>query len=173
MLSCSNPSRMYFRMTCEEGMCLSPSSLPSRAWGKAYIFEVCRERDPRASRVREKNMCNKEQEANTWWCIANLVCASWPWGDAASSLATWCVYEQFSSVAQSWPTLCNSMDCSTPRLPVCHQLPELHQTHVHWINNATQPSYLPSLLLLPSIFPSIRVFPRESVLPIRWPKQAL
>ena len=38
---------------------------------------------------------------------------------------------QFSSVAQSCPTLCNPMDCSTPGLPVHHQLPEFTQTHVH------------------------------------------
>ena len=38
---------------------------------------------------------------------------------------------QFSSVAQSCPTLCDPMDCSTPGLPVHHQLPEFTQTHVH------------------------------------------
>ena len=38
---------------------------------------------------------------------------------------------QFSSVAQLCPTLCDCMDCSTPRLPVHHQLPEFTQTHVH------------------------------------------
>ena len=38
---------------------------------------------------------------------------------------------QFSSVAQSYPTLCDPMDCSTPGLPVHHQLPEVAQTHVH------------------------------------------
>ena len=152
-----------------------------------------------------------------------------------------------SSVAQSCPTLCNPMDCSTPGLPVHHQLPELAQTHVHWVGDAIQPSQpllspfpisfhsslflvfegicqkinifisvqslshvrlfahpltaacqaslsnnnsrslsklmsiesvMPSnhlilccpLLLLPSVFPSIRVFSNESVLPIRWPK---
>ena len=39
---------------------------------------------------------------------------------------------KFSSVAQSCPTLCDPMDCSTPGFPVYHQLPELTQTHVHW-----------------------------------------
>ena len=38
---------------------------------------------------------------------------------------------QFRSVAQSCPTLCDSMDCSIPGLPVHHQLPEFTQTHVH------------------------------------------
>ena len=78
---------------------------------------------------------------------------------------------QFSSVAQSCPTLCNPMDCSTPGFPVHHQFPEVTQTHVH-------ESVMPSnhlilcrpLLLLPSIFPSIRVFSSESVLCIKWPK---
>ena len=46
---------------------------------------------------------------------------------------------QFSSVTQSCPTLCNPMDCSTPGFPVYHQLPELAQTHVHWVSDAVQP----------------------------------
>ena len=52
---------------------------------------------------------------------------------------------QFSSVAQSCPTLCDPMDCSTPGFPVHHQLPEFTQTHVHWVSDAIQPSHpLPS-----------------------------
>ena len=47
----------------------------------------------------------------------------------------------FSSVTQSCLTLCSPMDCSTPRLPVHHQLPELTQTHVHWFGDAMQPSH--------------------------------
>ena len=47
----------------------------------------------------------------------------------------------FSSVAQSCPTLCDPMDCSTPCLPVHHQLPEFTQTHVHWVSDAIQPSH--------------------------------
>ena len=48
---------------------------------------------------------------------------------------------QFSSVAQSCPTLCNPMNLSTPGLPVHHQLPEFTQTHVHRIGDAIQPSH--------------------------------
>ena len=48
---------------------------------------------------------------------------------------------QFSSVAQSCPTLCKPMDCSMPGLPVHHQLPDLTQTHVCWVGNAIQPSH--------------------------------
>ena len=48
---------------------------------------------------------------------------------------------QFSSVAQSCPTLCDPMNCSMPGLPVHHQLPESTQTHVHWVGDAIQPSH--------------------------------
>ena len=78
---------------------------------------------------------------------------------------------QFSSVAQSCPTLWDLMGCSTPGFPVHHQLPELTQTHIHWVGDAIQHLILcHPFLLLPSIFPSIRVFSSESVLRIRWPK---
>ena len=78
---------------------------------------------------------------------------------------------QFSSFSQSCLTPCNPMDCSTPGLPVHHQLPELTPTYVHRIGEAIQPSHpLSSPLLLSSIFPSIRVFSNESALRIRWPK---
>ena len=63
------------------------------------------------------------------------------------------------------------MDYSMPGLPVHHQLPEFTQTHVHRVSDAIQPSHpLFTLLLLPAIFPSIRVFSNESALCIRWPK---
>ena len=48
---------------------------------------------------------------------------------------------QFSSVTQSCPTLCDPMNCSTPGLPVHHQVPEFTQTHVHWVSDAIQPSH--------------------------------
>ena len=78
---------------------------------------------------------------------------------------------QFSSVAQSCPTLCNPMNCSSPGLPVHHHLPEITQTHIHWVGDAIQPSILcRPLLLLSPILPSIRVFSNESALHMRWPK---
>ena len=62
------------------------------------------------------------------------------------------------------------MDCSTPDSPVLHSLPEFTHIHVHWIGDALQPSHpLSNLLLLPSFFPSVRVFSNESALRIRWP----
>ena len=63
------------------------------------------------------------------------------------------------------------MDCSTLGFPVHHQLPELTQTHFHWVTVPSNHLTLCCpLLLLPSIFPSIRVFSEESVLRIRWPE---
>ena len=75
---------------------------------------------------------------------------------------------QFSSVAQSCPTLCNPMKCSTPGFPNSQSLLKLMSIQ----------SVMPSkhlilcrpLLLLPSVFPRLRVFSNESVLHIRWPK---
>ena len=77
-----------------------------------------------------------------------------------------------SSVTQLCQTLCNPMDCSTPGLPVHHQLPELTQAHVHRVGDAIEPSHSLSSPSLPTFnpFPSIRVFSKESVLHIRWPK---
>ena len=66
------------------------------------------------------------------------------------------------SVTQLCPTLCNPMDYSTPGFPV---LLELAQNHVYWVGDAIQPSCpLCPLLLLPSIFPSIKVFSNESAI---------
>ena len=76
-----------------------------------------------------------------------------------------------NSVAQSYLTLCDPMDCSMPGFPVYYQLLELAQIHVHQVSDDIQPSHpLSPLLLLPPIPPSIRVFSNESVLHIRWPK---
>ena len=57
---------------------------------------------------------------------------------------------QFSSVAQLCLTLCDPMDCSTPGLPVHHQLPEFTQTHVHRVGDAIQPSHPLSSPSLPA-----------------------
>ena len=74
----------------------------------------------------------------------------------------------FSSVTQLYLTLC---DCSMPGFPVQHQLPELAQTL--FLESVIPSNHLilcSPFLLLPSIFPSIRVFSNESALRIRWPK---
>ena len=78
---------------------------------------------------------------------------------------------QFSPVTQSCPALCDPMDCSTPGFPVHHNSRSL-------LKLMSIKSVMPSnhlilcgpLLLLPLVFPSIRVFSNDSVLCIRWPK---
>ena len=78
---------------------------------------------------------------------------------------------QFSSVTQSYPALCDPMNCSMPGLPVHHQLLESTQTCVCWVGDAISHLILcHPLLLLPSAIPRIRVFSNESALRIRWPK---
>ena len=70
-----------------------------------------------------------------------------------------------------YQSLCDPKDGSTPGFPVHHQLTVLAQTHVHRVGHGIQQSHpLSSLCLLPSIFPSIRVFSNESVLPIKGPE---
>ena len=74
---------------------------------------------------------------------------------------------QFNSVAQSCPTVCDSIGCSTPSFPVHHNSRSLLK-YVHQVDVAIQPSHpLLSLLLLPSTFLRIRVFSNESALHIR------
>ena len=100
---------------------------------------------------------DKETLLHCWW-QSRLVQPLWK-----------TVSVQFSHllVSNSLPP----MDCYTPGFPVHHQLPELAQTHVHWVNDAIQPSQPLSSPFPPAlIFPSIRVFTSESVLQIRWPK---
>ena len=78
---------------------------------------------------------------------------------------------QFSSFAQLCPTLCDPMDYSTPGLPVHHNsqiLPKLMPIESVMPSNPLILCH--PLLLLPSIFPSIRVFSNESTVRIRWPK---
>ena len=80
---------------------------------------------------------------------------------------------QFSSVTQSCLTLCDSMNHSTPGLPLHHQLPESTQTHVHWVGDAIQPSHP---LMSPSP-PALNLFQHQGLFKwvssffcIRWPK---
>ena len=78
---------------------------------------------------------------------------------------------QFSSVIQSYPTLCNPMDCSTPGFPVHHELPESTQTHVHRVSDAIQPFHPLSSPSLPAFnLSQCQGLSNESVLCIRWRK---
>ena len=81
-------------------------------------------------------------------------------------LALWRIYSQFSSVAQSCPTLCDPMNHGTPGLPVLHHLLEFAQTRVHWVGDAIQPSHplsSPSLSAF-SLFQHQGLFQRVSTL---------
>ena len=81
-------------------------------------------------------------------------------------------YHQFSSVAQSCPTLCNPMDCSAHQasLSITISRSSLRLTSIESVMTSSHLTLCRSLLLLPSIFPSIMVFSNKSVLRIRWPK---
>ena len=103
---------------------------------------------------------------DTCVCMAESLCCP------LESVTTLLIGYQFSSVQSlSRVRLCDPMNRSTPGLPVHHKLPEFTQTHVYRVCDAIQPSHP---LLSPSppapIPPSIRVFPNESALLMRWPK---
>ena len=78
---------------------------------------------------------------------------------------------QFSSVAQSCSAFCDPMNCSTPGLPVHHQLPEFTQTHIHRVSDAIQPSQssVVPFSSCPQSLPASESFPM-SQLCMRWPK---
>ena len=78
------------------------------------------------------------------------------------------VYAPLVVQSLSCPTLCDPIGCSTPGFPVLHYLLESAHSHVHWVDGHL--ILCRPLLLLPSIFPSIRVFSNESALCIRQPK---
>ena len=69
---------------------------------------------------------------------------------------------QFSSVAQSCPTLCNLMNCSTPGLPVLHQFPEFTQTHVHRVGDAISSAVVP-FSVCPQSLPASESFPMSQI----------
>ena len=84
---------------------------------------------------------------------------------------TYMIHIQFSSVAQSCPTLCNPVDCSTPAsLSITNSQSLLKLIFIELVKPSNYLILCHPLLLLPSIFLSIRVFSLESVLCIRWPK---
>ena len=84
-------------------------------------------------------------DRGAWRATVHRVAKSW------TQLSRWQTHTlqslscsfSFSSVAQSCLTLCDSMDCSTPSFPVQHPLPELAQTHVHWVGDAISSSVVP------------------------------
>ena len=137
---------------------------------KATILQRCRQK------LNKGGTGERQKEPGSWrHCRAATLtpdCSSpWPGPWVVTAYSAMMREEWSVSSVQSRPTLCDSMDCSTLGLPVHHHLQEFTQTHVHRVSDAIQPSHLcRPLLLPPSIFPSFRVFTKESVLCIRWPK---
>ena len=113
--------------------------------------------------TRPRNYKNKIVDQHSlWWHMQTSLTICYQ-----SSMIIVVVFIQSLSCVQ----LCDPMDCSMLGFPVLHHLLELTQTHVHWVNDAIQPPHLcHSLLLLPSVFPSMRTFSNESALCIKVPK---
>ena len=129
------------------------SSHPMWAWGLTSISEL------------SKLLCLVTRDVCLYRRLStNLGLRFWWWNTDFSFLCC-------CSVTKSCLTLWDPMDCSTPGFPVLHCFSEFTQIHIHWVGDATQPSHsLSPLLLLPSVFPSIKVFSSDSALHIRWPK---
>ena len=85
--------------------------------------------------IQQKNMARKDTHAPVFTAALFTIAKTWKQTKCISTVS------QFSSVAQSCPTLCDPMNHSTPGLPVHHQLPEFTQTHVHRVSDAIQPSH--------------------------------
>ena len=103
-------------------------------------------------------------DRGAWWATIHGVTKSWTrLSDQHTQFLCAASSVQFSPIAQLCLTLCNPMDCSTPGLPVHHQCPEF--TKLISIKSLMPSNHLILChpLLLPSIFPSIRVFSNESV----------
>ena len=80
---------------------------------------------------------NNTVKMSTTKCYLQIQCSPYQIANGIFHISS----VQFSSVAQSCPTLCDTMNCSTPGLPVQHQLLEFTQTHVHQFSDAIQPSH--------------------------------
>ena len=92
------------------------------------------------------------------------------WSNLATAATQFWHLIQFSSITQSCPTLCDPMGHSMPSLPVHHQFPGLKLMSIELVMPSNHLLLCCTPLLLPSIFPSTRVFSNESALLIRWPK---
>ena len=108
-------------------------------WGKQNFFHMCFNKLDLSEIKTEIFKCHHEN-----WCNFKF-----------SSILIACC----SSVAQSFLTLCDSMDCSTPGFPVLFYLPEFAQTHVHWIGDAIQASHP----LLPSSPPAFNCYQHQDL----------
>ena len=129
--------------TCTQHFCLYPidhMGMHRKTRKKNWAMYLLKEVMYLATKKKKKKKCNfiiKEEEKNGCWRSISRVIEH--------------MRDQFSSVAQSCPILCDPMNCSTPGFPVHHQLLELTQTHVHRVSDAIQPSH-PLSSLSPPVF---------------------
>ena len=77
-----------------------------------------------------------------WGKIDTCICMAESFCYSPKTVTTLLIGHCCCSVTQLCPTLCNPVSCSMPGFPVLHQLPELSQTHVHWVSDGIQPSHL-------------------------------
>ena len=87
---------------------------------------------PRMQILKSRPQCDDIQRWDLW----EIIRFKWRCEDRTRNFLV-----QSCSVSQSCPTLCYPTDCSMPVFPVHHQLPDLTQTHVHWVDDAIQPSH--------------------------------
>ena len=113
---------------------LSPKVWPLRGTGEEFKY-----RHDGETRNMDRNPMFFLSWAPSTATISLLIDFKHLWSNPSLSLLI--SSDQFSSVAQLCPTLCNPMNPSTPGLPVHHQLPEFIQTHVHRVGDAIQPSH--------------------------------
>ena len=104
-----------------------------------YSFQEKRACHATQGHLGKHQLVRRQKEPGKGTVRAHIVIPREEMGEAIGKFRTGSV--QFSSVAQSCPTLCDPMNCSTPGLPVHHQLPEFTQTHVHRVSDAIQPSH--------------------------------
>ena len=130
------------KLTANAGNALNPCSIPGsgRSPGGEHGGPL------------QYSCLENPMDRGAWWAAFHKVAKTWRWLKWLSTASDLChVLEmhspiclssvQFSSVAQSCPTLCNPMNRSMPGRPVHHQVPEFTQTQVHRVSDAIQPSH--------------------------------
>ena len=126
------------------------------------LYHVSRKQNKKHSLQMKLPTVDDQPQPDDIWRSRSIMNMDWETFFEFISKILWLLYNsekgftsvQCSSVAQSCLTLCDPMNCSTPGLPVHHQLPEFTQTHVHWVSDAIQPSHPLSSPFPPARSPS-------------------
>ena len=115
-------------------------------------------------------LCGSLKGREIWWRMDTCICVAESLCCACETITT-LLFGCCCLVTKSCPALCDLMDCSTPGFPVLHYLPEFAQTQsIESVMLSNHLILCHSLLLLPSIFPSIRIFSKKSAFCISQPK---